>query len=334
MRLVSWILSIWGGVEMFFGFINLFSERAPTVGLGELILGGILLWVGYEIRELRAKEDKLEAREDELKEKSNNSHPIPEMNVFLTLFLYFITLGLYEPIWYLRRVKYIQKLNIPDLVHIVRESSIGLLVINIIGIGRTLGVETPVSEPNGLGVVLWFSMIILPIVLAFKFREAILEHLRSIGESEFPFSRFLTFLFRFFYLQFKINRLPNMVFGQEKIKDIKEEKTKVFRTDIKYSEEEINEIKEKLKESDRFDIKLLRYRSFPDEGLIYSSKLSAKVLQKLGFLESEAKEIINNLPFTLKKNVSREEIPDLYKKLKGRFEVEVIPITSTKMESH
>lgn len=82
-------------------------------------------------------------------------------------------------------------------------------------------------------------------------------------------------------------------------------------------------------EATEFDIKLLRFKSFQDEGLAFSGRMSAQVLQNLGYSKKEASKIVNKLPFVLKKNVSKIEVRELYGKLAERFEVDIIPFAST-----
>jgi len=124
---------------------------------------------------------------------------IPKMNLLLTIFLFLITLSLYEPIWYLKRGKYIRDLRV---------STTGIAITTLILSFLQLFIVFLFGSDNAIGNIFWLIGWGLSISMAFTLRNGILESLKKSEEkTRYTFYGFFTFLFRFFYVQYKINRI-------------------------------------------------------------------------------------------------------------------------------
>lgn len=130
--------------------------------------------------------------------KSDNLIPIPKTNILLMLFLYGITLTLYEPIWYLCRIKFINSLNTRRKLDILFPVLLSVLILTQIGYSI---IDFGPGAKLSWGLSWFFSVIV-----AFNVKNMIKEHLSSRITLSSGLSGFLTVLFRFFYLQYKINR--------------------------------------------------------------------------------------------------------------------------------
>ncbi len=127
----------------------------------------------------------------------NNLMPLPKMNIFLVVFLYLITLSLYEPIWYLRRLKTINSMK--------SEKKLDFLVPVLLLMIVTTQIIYGFMNFNAGSRISWAVSLILSIGIAMYVGKIMTEHLKAKLPVPFKFSWTMTFLFRLFYLQYKIN---------------------------------------------------------------------------------------------------------------------------------
>ena len=131
----------------------------------------------------------------------------PKMNILLQILLTVVTLGLYEPIWYLRRLKLIKTLDsrkqfsvaLPIIALFFNSLQIivGIVLASIIG-----GAIFPV-----LSNTFWILNLGICIALAFQLGRMLIDDSMLKKLPNVVFAVLLTTVFRFFYLQYKINRL-------------------------------------------------------------------------------------------------------------------------------
>ncbi|MFC1666574.1 PDZ domain-containing protein [Candidatus Omnitrophota bacterium] len=128
---------------------------------------------------------------------------IPKMNIFLVLFLYAVTFTLYEPIWYLRRRNSINSLNTKVKLNVLFPVLLLVLIL----------VQNLYCVVNfNLGAKLfWILPWCFSIIIAFRVKKMLGNHLKSRVTISADISIFLTFFFRFLYLQYKINRQSGKV---------------------------------------------------------------------------------------------------------------------------
>ena len=140
---------------------------------------------------------------------SGSFYGLTRKSVWLMIGLTIITLGIYEPYWYLTRLqrfnalsssaKFNQTAILIWLVWFVVEAMIFVFVI----------VSPESSTVQSLEVIedlVYLSAAIFAIILAFRAKKILQEHLAVI-ENDFSMSGVATFFFQFFYIQYKINRL-------------------------------------------------------------------------------------------------------------------------------
>jgi len=133
--------------------------------------------------------------------------PLPRTNVVLMLFLDIITLGIYEPIWYIQRRHAINKL-------LGSSEKIGAepVIILILTLFQFIsGFFNRSSDVDPIGILVWIASWGISILMAFKVKKIIMAYLKSQSTESVHFSGFFTFLFRIFYLQYKINRLHKKI---------------------------------------------------------------------------------------------------------------------------
>lgn len=134
----------------------------------------------------------------------NSLLALPRMNIFIQILFFAITLGLYEPIWYLRRLKSIRLLNSK------KELSFYLpLAVLLISIFQIIGSFFSVPLLTDLLNILWLANWVLSINMAFELKSIIVEDIKSKQLPNVIFSSFCVFLFRFFYIQYKINQISS-----------------------------------------------------------------------------------------------------------------------------
>jgi hypothetical protein len=140
--------------------------------------------------------------------------------VILVIFLTFITLGLYHPIWYIKRRKAINSLQ--STVKLKSSILIVALLISIINliVGLTAGIldgfAIELHRPDFHEIAEhlnsasdWSDLIMIgiSIFLVFTVRRILKDHYNQHLGQNVAFSWLATLLFQFYYLQYKINRL-------------------------------------------------------------------------------------------------------------------------------
>lgn len=146
----------------------------------------------------------------------NEPQNIPQKkSVILLWLLSFVTLGIYVPIWYMKRTKEFDNLKIQKTLNkkipLTSLILISILLVSIIIINFVYNPDT--TEPNIIfiiiGIIVFIVIIaytILCIYLAFKSR-AILNQTLTNKEVTRKISWFFTLTFNFLYLQYEINRI-------------------------------------------------------------------------------------------------------------------------------
>jgi len=140
--------------------------------------------------------------------------------VLLLIFLTFITVAIYYPLWFLRRRSALNslqsrdKLNTGVFVVAIVLFSVGLLLMlmsgALEGFGEGLGRRDLVAVSKGLEGFAQFLNLVAGIALliqSFKVRRMLTEHLAVRTGQPVSFSGLGTFFFQILYLQHKINRI-------------------------------------------------------------------------------------------------------------------------------
>ena len=152
------------------------------------------------------------------------NNTIPTTNVLLVIVLSAITLGIYIPIWFLRRRDWLDHLS----AHESLSSGAAVFLLILFSISAAFFpiviLSTDPSLVSGLDMIdnlisLIGSITIL--VLAFKVRRILHEHFNVTHKLGVYFSGVFTFLFTIFYLQYKINQLAEM---QEAVEGLRQER--------------------------------------------------------------------------------------------------------------
>jgi hypothetical protein len=127
---------------------------------------------------------------------------LPKTSVLVVIFLTLITIGLYVPVWFLRRRKVLNRLSPARNVNAFIAGLVALYLGAFV-LGITAGVE---GAPQGQNLDFWTGVVdiasrILTLVLSFQ--------VKAILEENYPddISGVGTFFLSIFYLQYKINRL-------------------------------------------------------------------------------------------------------------------------------
>ncbi len=122
--------------------------------------------------------------------------------VLLVLLLSVLTLGIYLPIWFLRRRQEINSLDAPDKL------APGAFVFVIIAYSTTLLLLVFTADGGGaLGRLIDLIASIVIVVQCFAVRRILDCHFNVVLEQNVYFSAVLTFLLGILYLQYMINRL-------------------------------------------------------------------------------------------------------------------------------
>jgi len=127
---------------------------------------------------------------------------LPKTSVWVIIFLTLVTIGLYIPVWFLRRRKILNRLSPGRHLDAFLAGLVALY-----GGAFVLGLSVGVSgAPEGQNLQFWTSVVdiasrILTLVLSFQ--------VKAILEENYPddISGVGTFFLSIFYLQYKINRL-------------------------------------------------------------------------------------------------------------------------------
>lgn len=135
-------------------------------------------------------------------------------SILLMLGLMIISLGIYGPIWFLRRRDALNKLSSSEklgsgaAIFVLVIFCISLLFIPILILSTDLSIAIALDVVDSL-ITLVGGIIML--VLAFKVRGILDDHCNKHLGMNVSFSGVATFFFTIFYLQYRMNRLPVLV---------------------------------------------------------------------------------------------------------------------------
>ena len=157
---------------------------------------------------------------------------VPEFkktSVILVIFLTFITLGIYTPIWYLTRLKALNSLQ--SAVKLNRGVLIAALALSIfsafldiaveliyylgehfldagvIELSRMLELLKLIDLIEDVNAILTIPLLLFTLYYAFRLKRILQDHYRDYLDQQVSFSGLAVFFFQNWYLQFKINRL-------------------------------------------------------------------------------------------------------------------------------
>ena len=131
-------------------------------------------------------------------------------NVWLMISFSILTLGIYLPFWYLTRY---QRFNALSSAAKFRQTTllIWLLWFVVDTVLIVWSIATPQSgtiESLGPFESIFNTLAaIFGVILAFRAKKILLDHLSAIGRNDLSMSRIATFFLGFFYIQYKINQL-------------------------------------------------------------------------------------------------------------------------------
>ena len=162
-------------------------------------------------------------REPALPTSATSGSPLPGLrrtSVLLLIFLTFVTVVIYYPVWFLRRRRALNglrsrdKLNTGVFVVAIVLFSVGLLLMLMAwaleGFGEGLGRGDLLAVSKGLEGFAQFLNLVAGIALliqSFKVRRMLTEHLAAHTGQPVSISGLGTFFFQILYLQYKINTI-------------------------------------------------------------------------------------------------------------------------------
>lgn len=135
-----------------------------------------------------------------------------KMNVLYVIFLSLMTLGIYFPIWILKRQKALDNLQSNEKIGVAVPVTVILLLsfavlfylkagfVKIDDISASNSFETLAAVSDAIG---GFTLLFL----CFKCRRILDEHFNDYLQKSIRFSMVATFFFGVYYLQYKINRI-------------------------------------------------------------------------------------------------------------------------------
>ena len=141
---------------------------------------------------------------------SGSFYGLTRKSIWLMIFLTLMTLGIYVPYWCLTRH---QRFNALSSTAKFTQTTllIWLLWFIVDAVFIIVLIATPQSETvqslEVIETILNLVAAIFGVILAFRARRILLEHLAFIGQNDTTMSGILTFFFGFFYIQYNINRL-------------------------------------------------------------------------------------------------------------------------------
>ena len=141
---------------------------------------------------------------------SGSFYGLTRTSVWLMFFLTALTLGIYAPYWYLTRHQRFNALS-SGAKFTQTTIVIWLLWFMVDAVLIVVSIATPQSETVQSLELLEsiFNLVagIFGIILAFRAKRILLEHLAVIGRNDISMSGVATFFFQHLYLQYKINQL-------------------------------------------------------------------------------------------------------------------------------
>ena len=143
------------------------------------------------------------------------------MSVVVVVLLTFITCGVYSPIWFLQRRAFLNALDSSEKkisdglvisALVVWSLSLVITIFALITIftGFNEGLAAPSSPLDGLDRLLSFAGGVMLLMLSFRAKNRIAQHMLRTGH-HVPMSGLATFFLQIYYLQYKINQLPEQV---------------------------------------------------------------------------------------------------------------------------
>lgn len=195
-----------------------------TIGLALLYYDARVRKEGFDIQLMMDALDQRAPHATALSaaEESDAAPQLEESSVLLTIFLTFITLYFYYPLWFILRRKALNGLGSNEKIGLLMPVCalafwLAMMVTSFMS-GLTEG-ATPTpggTTVEGISKVLQLVLGILTLVLAFKVRRILLDHSESLRSGMFAsnvmmdqqssFSSVATFFLGIWYLQYKINR--------------------------------------------------------------------------------------------------------------------------------
>jgi len=153
--------------------------------------------------------------------------PIPSvasqrMSVALLVLLTFVTCGVYSPIWFLRRRDFLNALDSSEkeitdglVISVLVVWSISLVitilaVVAVVVAGVSEGSSASSSPIDGIDRLLSFAGGVMLLMLSFRAKNRIAQHMLRMGH-HVEMSGLATFFLQTYYLQYKINQLPEQV---------------------------------------------------------------------------------------------------------------------------
>ncbi|MCC6557919.1 MAG: DUF4234 domain-containing protein [Polyangiaceae bacterium] len=134
------------------------------------------------------------------------------MSVALLVVLTLVTCGLYSPIWFLKRRRFLNALDSSE-----REIPEGLPIAIIIVWGSSLllsaamgALESDGKALEALDRLATMAGGVMLLMLSFRAKNRIAQHMLRAGQHT-PMSGLATFFLQTYYLQYKINLMPDHV---------------------------------------------------------------------------------------------------------------------------
>ena len=123
-----------------------------------------------------------------------------------------LSLGIYLPVWYLKRKDTFNKLRSTEKIGMALPVTIivffGMAIFLYFMSGYLMNNDQSASQGfSALGSIVNLIGSIMLIVMSFKGRRILIDHFNGHLQRQIPFSAIWTFLFGALYLQYKINRL-------------------------------------------------------------------------------------------------------------------------------
>jgi len=125
-------------------------------------------------------------------------------NILLMIFLVFITLGIYIPLYFLKLKKNTDTLKISK-----KPKSTVIYLLLLFSILEVILIFSSVNYPiaDMIANIFYYVDLIIILVLAFQFKDILNNYFNNELKKNISFSGVLTFFFTIFYLQYKINKM-------------------------------------------------------------------------------------------------------------------------------
>ncbi|TAN43560.1 MAG: DUF4234 domain-containing protein [Nitrospirae bacterium] len=144
---------------------------------------------------------------------SASSQPeLKKLSLFKIVFFACITLGIYPPVWFIRRKDIFNRLISTKKIG----SGLPVLAIVFFAVGLIASIMAMVFVGRDISASAGFSALanfvniagyIILIIMSFRCRRILIDHFNGHLQRGIPFSGAATFFFGVLYLQYKINRL-------------------------------------------------------------------------------------------------------------------------------